>query len=185
MKKTFTLILAFIMLFTMVACGGSDITAEPPPTTAPSPTPSTQISDMPTLSGSNAYDAVVALSENGIPQPAPQHTDDGFRWDSNTDKYAYSFISDSNHEIGYAKFMVLSGDGKNYITYCSTIIYDTADDVASQAFINDNFGKEAEITIGDAVFKLSKGNTGVILEIEAVGYAEYLDAQLDALLGLS
>ena len=183
MKKTLAVILAIMMLSIMVACGSSDTEVVPSPTATPAPT--AEIGDMPTIPGSNAYDAVVALSENGIPQPAPQHTDDGFRWDSNNDKYAYTFIANSDHEIAYMKNMVLSGDGKNYILYCGTLIYDTADEKAAEAFINENFGKEAETTIGDAIFKLSKGNTGVILEIEAIGYAEYLDAQLDVVLGLS
>lgn len=95
--------------------------------------------------------------------------------------FDYSISCDTEYQITLAMFNYTgdTGDseyrdlGKGFLSYCSSLYYDTADADAAQAWVADNFGNIAdapETTIGDAYFRME--NTGDIFTL-IVKVADY------------
>ncbi|WP_329380082.1 hypothetical protein [Anaerofustis butyriciformans] len=139
---------------------------------------SEEVKEMPTIKSSQAYDIVLSLEENGIPKPKTQSTDDGYSWSSFTNNYSYYIVSNKKHEVAYAEFMVLRGDGEDYLKYCATLPYKNSQPDKAKKWIEDNIGKEAKTIISDVVFELSNGKSGPILIIKSKDYDKYLDYKI-------
>lgn len=137
-----------------------------------------EIKEMPTIKSSQAYDIVLSLEENGIPKPKTQSTDDGYSWSSFTNNYSYYIVSNKKHEVAYAEFMVLRGDGEDYLKYCATLPYKNSQPDKAKKWIEDNIGNEAKTIISDVVFELSNGKSGPILIIKSKDYDKYLDYKI-------
>lgn len=133
--------------------------------------------DVPIIAGSNAYDMTVSLEEYKFPTATRTDISDGFQFDSVNSDYSYTIVTDKDYAISYAKCMVL-GDNSDLLAFFATFPYDTMDQETAQQWVKDNTGKEATTQIGDAIYTLSNGNQGAILEISATGREEYLKEQL-------
>lgn len=139
------------------------------------PSDTTIENTIPSIKGSQAYDIILGLEDNGIPKADAINNDDGFQFNSTTIEYSYSITTNSDHEVMCASFMVLSPeDSKGYLAYCATLPYDTADPEKATQWVTDNIGSEAETAIGDAIFTITQGNQGPILVVKAMGYDEYV-----------
>lgn len=132
---------------------------------------------VPIIAGSNAYDMTVSLEEYKFPTATRTDTSDGFQFDSMNSDYSYTIVTDKDYAISYAKCMALA-DNSDLLAFFATFPYDTMDQEAAQQWVKDNAGKEATTQIGDAIYTLSNGNQGAILEISAVGREEYLKEKL-------
>lgn len=174
MKK---LVLALIIAFTMMLTGCSSATGTTQDSI--SSVSSNAETKMPGIPGSQAYDVVIGLENNGIPKPETVSIDDGYRWDAVTAEYSYGVEANKNHEVSYAEFMVLNGEDDNgYLAYCATIPYDTSNKEQVTKWISENIGTDAETEIGDAVFVLSQGTQGPILEIKSIERDSYVKSKI-------
>ncbi len=135
---------------------------------------------VPIISGSQAYDIILSLDENGVPQPETQEVSDGYMWSATTSEYSYIINSDANHAVSAASFMVLSETADTaFLSFCASMPYDNADTDVASTWVQENIGNEATTTIGDAVFTLSVGTEGLpILDIKAIGRDDYLISKL-------
>lgn len=153
-------------------------TATPVPTEEPTPEPESEPEGtVPIIAGSNAYDMTVSLEEYKFPTATRTDISDGFQFDSMNSDYSYTIVTDKDYAISYAKCMALA-DNSDLLAFFATFPYDTMDQEAAQQWVKDNAGKEATTQIGDAIYTLSNGNQGAILEISAVGREEYLKEKL-------
>ena len=132
--------------------------------------------DVPIIAGSNAYDMTVSLEEYKFPTATRTDISDGFQFDSMNSDYSYTIVTDKDYAISYAKCMAL-GDNSDLLAFFATFPYDTMDQETAQQWVKDNTGNEATTQIGDAIYTLSNGNQGAILEISAIGREEYLKEQ--------
>ena len=142
-----------------------------------SETTTTPASNMPIIAGSNAYDFTVSLEQNGMPEAERSATTDGYSFTAVDSDYSYSIETDSEYQISYGKFMVLSEDN-GFLGFCASFPCDANSGTEAQTWVNDHIGEETSTTIGNAEFILSNGNQGPILEIKAIGRDDYVMNQL-------
>lgn len=149
-------------------------------TPEPSLEPSTTVLKMPGIKGSQAYDVILSLEQNGVAEPDTQTISNGFYWQSSiTDvgvQFMYDITANEDHEIACATFTVFEEDTVGVLAYCASLPYDAADSDAAMAFVNAHLGEDAQTTIGDAIFTLTqlKDGTGTMLDISVVGYDDYV-----------
>lgn len=135
------------------------------------------VSDVPTIKGSQAYDIVLSLEEQGLSAPDAVPTQDGYSWTYNDSSYSYYISSNTSHEVISASFTSLSQDN-GFLAFCATMPYDSSDANKAQAWVSDNFGTDATITIGDADFKLTGGDNPS-LSINAQGFEDYVLSKVE------
>lgn len=145
-----------------------------PDTSEPS---SVLTSDMPIISGSNAYDFTESLEQNGMPEAERTSTTDGYSFSSVDADYSYSIETDTEYQISYGRFMVLSEDN-GFLGFCASFPCDANSGTEAQSWVNNHIGKETSTTIGNAEFILSNGTQGPILEIKAIGRDDYVQNQI-------
>lgn len=134
-------------------------------------------SNMPIIAGSNAYDFTISLEQNGMPEAERSATSDGYSFTAADSDYSYSIETDSEYQISYGRFMVLSEDN-GFLGFCASFPCDANSGTQAQSWVNDHVGEETSTTIGNAEFILSNGNQGPILEIKAIGRDEYVENKL-------
>lgn len=133
-----------------------------------------QESEMPIIAGSNAYDISLSLKENaGLPEAERADQSDGYLFSASNSNYQYSITTDKSYAVSYARFFV-TGEDDGFLGYCASFPYDSSSSDEAMKWVNDNIGTEATTTIGDAIFTLSVGNNGPILEIKAIGRDDYV-----------
>ncbi len=140
-------------------------------------TENTTTNNMPIVAGSNAYDFTVSLKQNGMPEAERSNTSDGFQFTAVNSDYSYTIQTDSQYQISYGEFMVLSEDN-GFLGFCASFPCDANSGTEAQSWVNEHIGEETSTTIGDAEFILSNGDQGPILEIKAIGRDEYVMNQL-------
>lgn len=140
-------------------------------------TENTTTNNMPIVAGSNAYDFTVSLKQNGMPEAERSNTSDGFQFTAVNSDYSYTIQTDSQYQISYGEFMVLSEDN-GFLGFCASFPCDANSGTEAQSWVNEHIGEETSTTIGDAEFILSNGNQGPMLEIKAIGRDEYVENKL-------
>lgn len=152
----------------------------PEPETAPAEVKTTEIIGIP---GSYMGDVTAALKQTSdlpIGAISPAAGRDGYYTSSMVNipelgiTFDYSISCDTEYQITLAMFNFTgdAGDsdyrnlGKSFLSYCSSLYYDTSDADAAQAWVSGNFENIAdapETTIGDAYFRME--NTGDIFTL--------------------
>lgn len=140
-------------------------------------TENTTTNNMPIVAGSNAYDFTVSLKQNGMPEAERSNTSDGFQFTAVNSDYSYTIQTDSQYQISYGEFMVLSEDN-GFLGFCASFPCDANSGTEAQSWVNEHIGEETSTTIGDAEFILSNGNQGPMLKIKAIGRDEYVENKL-------
>ena len=170
-KKLLTILLAIGLVAALGAC--SDGATENEETVENEVvTEETKGSDedvAPGIKGSQAYDIIIDLDNNGIPKAETVNTSYGYQYDSMTSEYGYSITANSKHEIMCATFYLMNDDN-SFMTHCATMPYDSADTEAASKWVEENIGSEAETTIGEAKFILYNGTNGPVLTIQDPGF---------------
>ncbi len=129
--------------------------------------------EMPIIKGTQAYDIILSLEDVGIPKAETQNLDYGYRYDSVGTDGDYSIIANKQHEIGYARFMVLQGGDVNYLAFCATMPTEDYNPEEARAWVEQNINNEATTQFGNTLFEIAQGNSGPYLTIKAVGWDDY------------
>lgn len=131
-------------------------------------------SGMPGIVGSQVYDLILSLENEGIPKAETVNIDGGFQYTSSTTQYAYSITANSDHEIASAQFFVFEGGDKAYLSFCATLPYEEASPDDASQWVQENIGTDNSTMFGDAIFSLSSGTQGPILTIKSVRFDDYI-----------
>lgn len=132
------------------------------------------------INGSNAYDIVVNLENNGFSKHEISEIPNGYIFMGFSDSEMYRLETDDKYSIVESTFVTYyQSDSNGYLKYCATMPYEKADTQAAVDFISKNIGGESTITIGDAVFTLRPIAKGNELKIHAEGFDEYVNQCLD------
>ena len=120
------------------------------------------------LSGTNAeefYNILCDVAE--LEKSQPQDLGDALVYESANNKYNIEIISNKENEIQSLRiFNINSVDCENVFIALTRLEYNGSNKSTLFNFIHDNINKEAEITIGDASFKIYKGtNNKPIIEL--------------------
>lgn len=181
-----------VVLPSIVSIVGSDAAA-PTPSPTPEPTPTPE--PLPVISGSYVGDIKIGLRDvAGIPEASPSRISDGYEHVSDLTEVDgfyvdYTITTSPNYEIAWCSITVSNPAkkskskfqkfAKNFLGYCSTLPYDSADSDAARSWLEDavSGGKESTKTIGRAIFTYTPyvNGDGAELSIKAVGYTEYLE----------
>lgn len=174
MKKFLSILACGTMALSLCACGSSEPTEEPEETQEVTEQKNQNSeNEMPIIEGTQAYDIIYSLEDMGFTVPDSVNTDDGYTWTSSNAEGSYTIEANSKHEVGYAKFMSLNG-ASDYISYCATMPADNIDSEQARQWVTNNAGNEVSETFGDALFELSNGTQGPILEIKSLDWDQYL-----------
>lgn len=160
----------------------------PSPTAAPTAVPSPKI---PGIGGSQAYDVIISLEENGVKRPETKTTEDGlFEWLSETVQFGDTFVTyeihaNENHEILDATFNMFGADN-GFLSFAATLPYSCAEKEKAVQFVKEHMtGENASITIGDAIFSIyphEKG--GAMLTIQDIDADAFYSELINIKLGL-
>ena len=177
MKKILSILACGMMALSLSACGSSEPTEEPEDKVETKEVTEQENqsneNEMPIIEGTQAYDIIYSLEDMGFTVPDSVDTDDGYSWTSSNSEGSYTIEANSDHEVGYAKFMSLNG-ASDFISYCATMPADNIDSEQARQWVTNNAGNEVRETFGDALFELSNGTQGPILQIKSLDWDQYL-----------
>lgn len=185
-----------VVLPSIVSIVGSDAAA-PTPSPTPEPTPTPE--PLPVISGSYVGDIKIGLRDvAGIPEAPVNRLSYGYEYISDLTEVDgfyvdYIIITASDSEIAWCSISVtnpakkskskLKKFVKNFLGYCSTLPYDSADPDAARSWLEDavDGGKESTKTIGDAIFTYTPNPSlgAAELSIKSVGYTGFLERRLN------
>lgn len=129
---------------------------------------SSQSAQITALSGTNAEDFYNILCDvAGLKKNEPQDLNDALIYESANTIYNIEIVSNKNKEIQSIRIInVNSQDCENLFIALTRLEYNGSNKSTLFDFIHNNINKEAEITIGDASFKIYKGtNNKPIIEL--------------------
>lgn len=141
---------------------------------------------MPTIAGSNAYDVTVSLEQAGLPKATRSDTLGGYIFEASDSAYTYEIYCNENYEIAFMECCSLNIDD-GFLGFCASFPRDDGNSQAAMDWVNQNVGGNAETKMGTVTFILAAAENGTAktLTVQTDGWDAYLDAALDAALGLN
>ena len=198
MKKLISTVLIVCLIFCLTACGSSASSAEAGGASSVSASASSELAAvdssesqeskivMPTIAGSNAYDVTVSLEQAGLPKATRSDTLGGYIFAASDGAYTYEIYCNENYEIAFMECCALNIDD-GFLGFCASFPRDDGNAQAAMDWVNQNVGGNAETKMGDVTFILAAAENGTAktLTVQTDGWDAYLDAALDAALGLN